>query len=107
MKVSRYFNCNLVGGAGGGTLTRGVADSWSVSSDGRTIDFVIADGIKAHDGSDITVEDAWWRFEFAFGEAALNRPGVDPTSIALAQVSEAIQIVDGNTLRLSVHQPST
>jgi ABC-type transport system substrate-binding protein len=105
MKVTRYYNCTLVGGAGGGTLTRGVADSWSVSSDGKTIDFVIADGIKAHDGSDIDIEDAWWRFEFAFGEEALKRPGVDPTSIGLAQVTESIQKIDGNTLRMVFTNP--
>ena len=35
MKVSRYFNCNLVSGGGGGILLPGVADSWSVSGDGR------------------------------------------------------------------------
>ena len=105
MKVTRYYNCNLVGGGGGGILKRGVADSWSVSGDGKTIDFKIADGIKAHDGSDIDIEDAWWRFEFAFGEEALKRPGVDPTSIGLAQVTEAIQKVDDNTLRMVFTNP--
>ena len=105
MKVTRYYNCNLVGGGGGGILKRGVADSWTVSGDGKTIDFKIADGIKAHDGSDIDLEDAWWRFEFAFGESALNRPGVDPTSIGLAQVTESIQKIDDNTLRLVFTNP--
>ena len=63
MKVTRYYNCVLVSGGGGGILLPGVADSWSISSDGRTIDFVIADNIPAHDGSTIDLEDVWWRME--------------------------------------------
>ncbi len=105
MKVTRYYNCNLVSGGGGGILLPGVAESWSVSADGKTIDFVIADGIKAHDGSDIDLEDVWWRMEFGFGEEAANRPGVDPTSLGLASVTESISKIDDDTLRLVFTNP--
>jgi len=105
MKVTRYYNCVLVSGGGGGILLPGVADSWSISSDGKTIDFVIADNIMAHDGSTIDLEDVWWRMEFAFGESSRNRPGVDPTSLGLADVTESIEKIDDNTLRLVFENP--
>ena len=105
MKVTRYYNCILVSGGGGGILLPGVADSWSISSDGKTIDFVIADNIMAHDGSTIDLEDVWWRMEFAFGESSRNRPGVDPTSLGLADVTESIEKIDDNTLRLVFENP--
>ena len=76
-----------------------------MSADGKTIDFVIAEGIKAHDGSDIDLEDAWWRMEFGFGESAAKRPGVDPTSLGLASVTDSIEKVDERTLRLVFQNP--
>ncbi len=105
MKVTRFYNCTLVGGGGGGILKRGVADSWSVSGDGRTIDFVIADGITAHDGSVIDVEDVWWRYEFDIGEIGTDKPGVHPDSLALGEVTESISKVDDKTFRFVFDAP--
>ena len=105
MKVTRFYNCTLVGGGGGGILKRGVADSWSVSGDGRTIDFVIADGITAHDGSTIDVEDVWWRYEFDIGEIGTDKPGVHPDSLALGEVTESISKVDDKTFRFVFDAP--
>ena len=66
---------------------------------------MIADGITAHDGSDINVDDVWWRYEFSIGESAGKRPGVDPTSLALASVTESVEKIDDNTLRMVFQNP--
>ncbi|MGQ9368737.1 ABC transporter substrate-binding protein [Azospirillum sp. ST 5-10] len=38
----------------------GIAESWSVSEDGRTFTFKIRDGVTFHSGNPVTAEDAAW-----------------------------------------------
>jgi peptide/nickel transport system substrate-binding protein len=41
-----------------------LAESFEVSEDGKTISFVIREGVKWHDGADLTAEDVKWTFEY-------------------------------------------
>jgi peptide/nickel transport system substrate-binding protein len=40
-----------------------LATEWSVSDDGLTYTFTLADGVTWHDGSDLTAEDVVWTFD--------------------------------------------
>lgn len=74
-----------------------VAESWEVI-DPTTVDIVIRDGMKWHDGVPLTVEDAKFTFDFMI---ANQFPG-------LAVVREAVagtEIVGDRTLRMSLHAP--
>jgi peptide/nickel transport system substrate-binding protein len=43
-------------------LVPGLAESWSVSDDGKTYTFKMKEGLKFHSGNPITAEDAAWSF---------------------------------------------
>ena len=43
----------------------GLAESWEVSSDGKTYTFHLAEGVKWHDGTDFTSADAKFSLDFA------------------------------------------
>lgn len=55
----------LVGVHPDGSLSaeNGVAERWEMSDDGRTWTFWLRQGVKFHDGSDLTAEDAKWTLE--------------------------------------------
>jgi len=46
-----------------GSLTGSLAESYSVSDDQKTIEFTIHDGVKWHDGDDLTVDDVIFTLE--------------------------------------------
>jgi peptide/nickel transport system substrate-binding protein len=46
-----------------GELVPRLATSWSVSDDGLAYTLQIAEGVKFHDGSDLTLDDIIWTFE--------------------------------------------
>jgi peptide/nickel transport system substrate-binding protein len=46
-----------------GPLTPSLAESWSVSEDGLSVEFVLRKGTKFHDGEPVTAEDVKFSFE--------------------------------------------
>ncbi len=46
-----------------GSLTGSLAESYSVSDDQKTIEFTLHDGVKWHDGEDLTVDDVIFTLE--------------------------------------------
>lgn len=48
------------------------AESYSVSEDGLTVEFVLRDGLTWHDGEPFTVDDVAWSIETALKMPALN-----------------------------------
>ena len=48
----------------------GIASEWGLSADGLTWTFTIREGVKFHDGSEVTPEDVLWTLEHSFGHQA-------------------------------------
>jgi peptide/nickel transport system substrate-binding protein len=53
-------------------LIGGIAESWDITPDGLVINFNIRDGIKFHDGSDLTAEDVIWTLRHYFSPEAAD-----------------------------------
>src|SRR3972149_3012266 len=53
----------------GEAMAPGLAESWSVTKDGRVYDFVLRKGITFHNGEPVTAEDVKFSLERAFGDA--------------------------------------
>ena len=69
-----------------------LAESYEVSEDGKTISFVIRDGVKWHDGEPFTAEDVKWSFEYY-----VTVPGANSVMTDVINDAKAIT-VDGNTV---------
>jgi peptide/nickel transport system substrate-binding protein len=48
----------------------GIASEWSLSDDGLTTTFTIREGVKFHDGTEVTAEDVLWTLQHIFGPQA-------------------------------------
>jgi len=80
-----------------------LADSWTVSEDGKTITFTMREGVKFHSGNDVTAQDA----EYSLRRAViLNKtPSFILTQFGFTadNVGDTI-VADGNTLSITTDQ---
>jgi peptide/nickel transport system substrate-binding protein len=80
-----------------------VAESWTVSEDGKTITFTIVEGMKFHSGNPVTAEDV----EFSLQRAVLleKTPSFILTQFGFNKdnVAETIK-ADGNTVSITTDQ---
>ena len=79
----------------GGINTPSLAESWTMSPDGRTWDFVLRKGTRFHNGDPVTAEDVKFSFERYKGVAS---------SILKERVRE-IQVVDAGRVRFHLKDP--
>jgi peptide/nickel transport system substrate-binding protein len=79
----------------GGLNTASLAESWTMSPDGRTWDFLLRKGTKFHNGEPVTAEDVKFSFERYKGAAA---------TILKERVRE-VQVVDAHHVRFSLKEP--
>ncbi len=87
-----------------GPLVPGLAESWSVSEDGKTYTLKMRDGVKFHSGNPVTAEDAAWSLQRA---VKLNKtPSFILTQFGFTpeNVDEVIT-ADGDTLTITVDKP--
>jgi len=78
----------------GGDNTPSLAESWTMSKDGLTYEFVLRKGVKFHNGDPVTAEDVKFSFERYHGSAA--KPLKD-------RVRE-VQIVDPGRVRFQLKE---
>jgi peptide/nickel transport system substrate-binding protein len=78
-----------------GPATPSLAESWSVSRDGLTYDFVLRPGAKFHNGDPVTAEDAKFSFERYRGAAAK----------LLKEKVRELQVLDPRRLRFHLKEP--
>src|SRR5882762_9179436 len=78
-----------------GLNTASLAESWSMSKDGRTWEFVLRKGPRFHNGDPVTADDVKFSFERYRGAAA---------PLLKARVRE-VQVVDANHVRFHLTEP--
>jgi peptide/nickel transport system substrate-binding protein len=78
-----------------GLNTPSLAESWSMSKDGRTYDFVLRKGVVFHNGDPLTAEDVKFSFERYRGSAAK----------LLKEKVEAVRVVDPHRVRFHLKEP--
>jgi oligopeptide transport system substrate-binding protein len=90
-----------------------LAESWEILDGGRTYVFKIKQGVKFHNGQELTAEDFKWTYErncrmkeSATTETYLNEiVGAMDVIEGRAQSIEGIEVVDPYTLRIRIDQP--
>jgi len=73
--VARTLHAFLISSAvedGSRGFTPGIATKWEVSSDGLTWTLTIREGVKWHDGTDLTTEDVLWTLQHLMGPQATD-----------------------------------
>jgi len=78
-----------------GDNTPSLAESWTVSKDGVTYEFVLRKGVKFHNGEPVTAEDVKFSFDRYRGAAA---------KLLKDRVRE-VQIVDSGRVRFHLREP--
>jgi peptide/nickel transport system substrate-binding protein len=85
-----------------GTIVPGLASSWSISPDSRTVMFVLRDGVTFHDGSPFTAEAVRWNLD------RLTRTNMQTYGRAPDPYSAIDSVVapDRSTVRISLRVPA-
>lgn len=85
-----------------GTVVPEIAESWS-NPEPTVWEFVIREGIKFHDGTELTVEDVKFTFERVFKEGGME--GETSPRKGLLGPLESVEIVDEQTIRFNLSEP--
>jgi peptide/nickel transport system substrate-binding protein len=73
-------------------LIPGVASDWGISPDGLTWSMRIREGVKFHNGDDLTVEDALFTMQDLYGPEAIEK-ALSPSKVVMARLTEEIAAV--------------
>ena len=75
-----------------------LATEWDIAADGKSYTFTIRDGVKFHDGSDLTVEDV----VTSFSRMALPQDGFVSPNASFYDVVTSIEKVGDNQVKFSL-----
>ncbi len=78
----------------------GIATEWGLSDDGLTWTFTIREGVKFHDGSELTAEDVVWTLDHSFGHQAPEY-SVSTTAARIARDLDRIELSGPNQVVLA------
>lgn len=84
-----------------GNLTEAVASSYEVSEDAKVYTFTLRDGVKFHNGSDVTAEDVKYSIDRC-ADTSNGEPLVSAYSIV-----ESVNILDEKTVEIRLTEPNT
>ncbi|MBZ0309845.1 MAG: ABC transporter substrate-binding protein [Anaerolineae bacterium] len=103
--LSYIFNPLTLGGENWGSEIKGdLADSWTVSDDGLTWTFNLHEGIKWHDGEELTAEDV----VYTFNTIQTSEEDIAPFRPRFLQNGEPIlfEAVDNYTVVATLSEPN-
>ncbi len=83
----------------GGEVIPGLAESWTVSDDGKTYTFKLRSGAKFHDGSDLDAGDVKFSLDRARAEDSTNAQ--KPLFAAI----DSVEVVDPTTVKVMLKNP--
>ncbi|MEX3011101.1 ABC transporter substrate-binding protein [Hoeflea sp. TYP-13] len=83
-----------------GSINPGLAESWSISDDGKVYTFNLRKGVKFHDGSDMDAEDVKFSLERIGAEGSTN------AQKALYADIESVEVVDPHTVKVTLSKPN-
>lgn len=83
-----------------GEVEPGLAESWSISDDGKVYTFKLRPGVKFHDGTDFTAEDVKFSLDRARAADSTNAQKV------LFEPIENVEVVDPTTVRVTLKNPT-
>ena len=96
-----FFNVyeGLVKPNADGDFEPAVAESYEISDDGLTYTFVLREGVKFHNGTDVTVDDVLYSYETCAATTVIDSLGA-----ALSNVQDVK--ADGNSVVITLAEPS-
>jgi peptide/nickel transport system substrate-binding protein len=83
------------------TIVGDLAESWTISDDKLTYTFKIRQGVKFHDGSPLTAKDV----KASYDKIIFPADGVASTRKAQYEPVDAIETLDGSTIRFRLKRP--
>ncbi|MDP5238771.1 ABC transporter substrate-binding protein [Uliginosibacterium sp. 31-16] len=84
----------------------GLAESWSVAADNRSITFKIRKGVKFHSGNPLTAEDAAWSLQRVLKLNLALASVWKGYGFTAANVEQNIRALDAETLVLTLPEPT-
>jgi peptide/nickel transport system substrate-binding protein len=82
-----------------GKIVPGLAESWTVSPDGKTYTYKIRSGVKFHNGEPLTAETVKFALDRLIG------PDTKVVGKALYTSIDKVEVVDPSTVKVSLKQP--
>jgi peptide/nickel transport system substrate-binding protein len=82
----------------------GIATEWSINEDGSSYSFKIRKGVKFHDGTELTPEDALWTYQHSFGPQALDY-AIGSGYLKAARIAKDISLTEPDVLTISFTEP--
>ena len=87
-------------------MVPGIAKEWGLSADGLTWTFTIREGVKFHDGSELTPEDVLWSWQHSYGPQAVEYTQ-QTTAAALSRDMDRIELGGPDEVTLTTKVPFT
>src|SRR5262249_30742167 len=82
-----------------GEVLPALAESWTVSDDGKTYVFKLHAGVKFHDGSSFSADDVKFSYERALAADSQN------AQKGLFAAIDTVEVVDPSTVKVTLKQP--
>ena len=106
LNYSTFMGSRLVAGSPEGELLPGIVTEWSLSPDGLTWTFDIREGVKFHDGSEMTVDDVMWTFRHVWDKECLDACA-SSARIDAARVTESIEQTGPKQIKVTHEFPNS